>query len=168
MLELPPTPTTYLFDDIQAWRTSLVLDVWLTVFFECVPVQALWDTGSQVTIINEEWKNICFPHIATRKLTEVLDEGETLIGRAANQTDIPFSGCVELKFQLGPKRGGQAELLVPVLLSSEQGVDQPPIIGYNVIQQLVTKGMEQYPDIRDGSRFSNIRLVDLMTEYRLV
>ncbi|XDV12226.1 hypothetical protein PO909_000938 [Leuciscus waleckii] len=103
--------------------------------------------ASQVTIINEEWKNTCFPHIATRSLSELLDEGETLIGRAANQTDIPFSGWVELKFQLGPKRGAQAELLVPVLLSSEQGVGQPPIIGYNVIQQLVTKGMEQYPDI---------------------
>ncbi|CAM4327730.1 unnamed protein product [Leuciscus chuanchicus] len=103
--------------------------------------------ASQVTIINEEWKNTCFPHIATRSLSELLDEGETLIGRAANQTDIPFSGGVELKFQLGPKRGAQAELLVPVLLSSEQGVGQPPIIGYNVIQQLVTKGMEQYPDI---------------------
>lgn len=108
-------------------------------FFECVPVQALLDTGSQVTIINEEWKNICFPHIETRKLSELLDEGETLIGRAANQTDIPFSGWVELKFQLGPKRGAQAELLVPVLLSSEPGMGQPPIIGYNVIQQLVRK-----------------------------
>ncbi|XP_028973152.2 uncharacterized protein LOC114830234 isoform X1 [Esox lucius] len=116
-------------------------------FFECMPVQALWDTGSQVTIINEEWKNTCFPHIATRSLSELLDEGETLIGRAANQTDIPFSGWVELKFQLGPKRGAQAQLLVPVLLSSEQGVGQPPIIGYNVILQLVTKGMEQHSDI---------------------
>lgn len=116
-------------------------------FFEGVPVQVLWDTGSQVTIINEEWKKTCFPHIETRSLSELLDEGETLIGRAANQTDIPFSGWVELKFQLGLKRGSQAELLMSVLVSNEQGVGQPPIIGYSVIQQLVTEGMEQHPDV---------------------
>ncbi|KAK3575427.1 hypothetical protein QTP86_026498 [Hemibagrus guttatus] len=116
-------------------------------FFEGVPVQALWDTGSQVTIINDEWKNTCFPHLQTRSLSELLDEGETLIGRAANQTDIPFSGWVELKLQLGPKRGAEVELLVPVLVSNEQGVGKPPIIGYNVIQQLVAKGMEQHPDV---------------------
>lgn len=36
---------------------------------------------------------------------------------------------------------------MPVLVSHEQGVRQPPIIGYNVMQQLVTKGMEQHPDV---------------------
>lgn len=86
-----------------------------------------------MTIINEEWRKTCFPHIETRSLNELLVEGETLIGRAANQTDIPFSGWGELKFQLGPKRGSQAELLVPVLVSNEQGVGQPTNIGYNVI-----------------------------------
>ncbi|KAK3539175.1 hypothetical protein QTP86_027606 [Hemibagrus guttatus] len=62
---------------------------------------ALWDTGSQVTIINDEWKNTCFPHIQTGSLSELLDEG----------------------------------------------VGKPPIICYNVIQQLVAKGMEQHPDV---------------------
>ncbi|KAF7699160.1 hypothetical protein HF521_003902 [Silurus meridionalis] len=38
-------------------------------------------------------------------------------------------------------------LMVPVLVSNEQGVGQPPIIGYNVIQHLVSKGMEQHPDV---------------------
>ncbi|KAK3529965.1 hypothetical protein QTP86_009345 [Hemibagrus guttatus] len=60
-------------------------------------------------------------------------------GQAANQTDIPFSEWVELKLQLGPKRGAKVELLVPVLVSNVQGVA--------VIQQLVTKGMEQHPDV---------------------
>lgn len=92
-------------------------------------------------------KKTYFPHIETRNLSELLDEGEMLIGRAANQTDIPFSGWVELKFQLRPKSGPQAELLVPVLVLNEQGVGQPPIIGYKVIQQLVTEGIEQHPDV---------------------
>ena len=36
---------------------------------------------------------------------------------------------------------------MPVLVSKEQGIGQPPIIGYNVIQHLVSKGMEQHPDV---------------------
>lgn len=116
-------------------------------FFEGVPVQALWDTGSQETVVNEEWKKTCLPHITTRSLNELLEDGETLIGRAANQTDIPFSGWVELKFQLGQNREAQTELRVPVLISNEQCVGQPPIIGYNVIQQLVREGMERHPEV---------------------
>ncbi|ROL46567.1 hypothetical protein DPX16_21751 [Anabarilius grahami] len=119
----------------------------LDCFFEGVPVQALWDTGAQVSIINEEFRKTCFPHIETRSLNELLNEGKPFIVRAANQTDIPLSGWVELKFQIKPKSGSQAELLVPVLVSNEQGVGQPPIIGNNVIQQLVTEGMVQHPDV---------------------
>ncbi len=109
----------------------------------------------------------CFSHLKTRSLSELLDEGETLIGRAANQTDIPFSGWVELNLQLGPQRGAEVELLVPVLVSNEQGVGQPPIIGYNVIQQLVTKGMEQNPDvvpedIKEAFSFDHKKTVSLI------
>lgn len=116
-------------------------------FFEGVATQALWDTGSQVTIINESWRKSCLPHIRLRSMKELLDEDETLVGKAANQTPIPFAGWVELKFQLGSKGGPQPELLVPVLVSNEPGVAEPPIIGYNVIELTVMNGMEQHPDV---------------------
>lgn len=32
-------------------------------FFEGVATQALWDTGSKVTIINESWRKTNLPHI---------------------------------------------------------------------------------------------------------
>lgn len=95
-------------------------------FFEGVATQGLCDTGSQVTIINDSWRRSCFPHIRLRSLEELLSEDETLVGKAANQTPIPFAGWAELRFKLG---------------SSAAGVAQPPIIGYNVIEQLVQKGM---------------------------
>lgn len=116
-------------------------------FFEGVATQGLWDTGSQVTIINDSWRRSCFPHIRLRNLEELLSEDETLVGKAANQTPIPFAGWAELRFKLGSSAGSQPELLVPVLVSSEAGVAQPPIIGYNVIEQLVKKGMAQQPDV---------------------
>ncbi|XP_039866235.1 uncharacterized protein LOC120720578 [Simochromis diagramma] len=116
-------------------------------FFEGVETQALWDTGSQVTIINENWRKSCFPHIQLRSTSELLGEDEALVGKAANQTPIPFAGWVELKFRLGSTRDPQPELVVPVLVSKEPGVAEPPIIGYNVIEHFVKDGMEQHPDV---------------------
>lgn len=116
-------------------------------FFEGVATQALWDTGSQVTIINESWKKANLPHIRLRSIEELLGEDETLVGKAANQTPIPFAGWVQLKFKLSSKGDPKPELDVPVLVSSQPGVAEPPIIGYNVIEHLVMNGMEQHPDI---------------------
>ena len=66
--------------------------------FEGVATRALWDTGSQVTLINENWRDSYLPHTELRSLDELLDEGEALVGKAADQTIIPFAGWVELKF----------------------------------------------------------------------
>lgn len=116
-------------------------------FFDGVATRALWDTGSQVTIINESWRSSCLPHTKLRSMNELLEEDETLVGKAANQTVIPFTGWVELKFKLGSSRSPQPELHVPVLVSNEPGVAEPPIIGYNVIEHMVMNGMEQHPKI---------------------
>ncbi len=115
--------------------------------FEGVATQALWDTGLQVTIVNNRWRKSCLPHIQLRSLDELLSEDETLVGKAANQTVIPFTGWAEMKFKLGSNRGPQPELLVPVLVSNEPGVAEPPIIGYNVIEHLVMHGMKQHPEV---------------------
>ncbi|KAJ8349360.1 hypothetical protein SKAU_G00244900 [Synaphobranchus kaupii] len=101
----------------------------------------------QVTIINENWRKSCLPHIRLQSTDELLGEDAMLVGKAVNQTPIPFAGWVELKFKLGSKRGPQPELLVPVLVSNEPGVAEPPIIGYNVIERLVMNGMEQQPEV---------------------
>ncbi|TWW52959.1 hypothetical protein D4764_0155110 [Takifugu flavidus] len=116
-------------------------------FFDGVATTALWDTGSQVTIINESWRRSCLSHTTLRSMDELLEENETLVGRAANQTPIPFAGWVELTFELGSNRGPQPELHVPVLVSNEPGVAEPPIIVYNVIELIVKNGMEQHPEV---------------------
>jgi hypothetical protein len=36
-------------------------------------VQALWDSGSQVTIIDELWKEVHLPHTRLRDISEILD-----------------------------------------------------------------------------------------------
>lgn len=70
-------------------------------YLDGVPTQVLWDTGSQVCLINEKWRKEHLPHTKVRDTEEILGPG-TLTGKAVNQTDIPFSGWIEVKFQLEP------------------------------------------------------------------
>lgn len=109
-----------------------------------IATQALWDTGSQVCLINEEWRKKHLPGTKIRAVEDILGPG-TLTGKAVNQTDIPFAGWIELKFQLGIESRSQPEFRVPVLVSCEPGVAEEPIIGYNVIEALVNLDMEVAP-----------------------
>ncbi|KAL0152983.1 hypothetical protein M9458_051712 [Cirrhinus mrigala] len=98
-------------------------------FFDGVATQALWDTGSQVCLMNENLK-------------EILGPG-SLTGRAVNQTVIPFESWVEVTSKLGTDKATPLELEVPVLVSADDGVAEEPIIGYNVIEYLLNHGVEQ-------------------------
>lgn len=104
-----------------------------------VATKALWDTGSQICLINEEWRVSHLPHTTVHSMEEILGGG-TLVGKAINQTPIPFIGWVEVKFQLGEEEASQPELLVPMLVSHDPGVAEEPIVGYNVIKQLLKIG----------------------------
>ena len=95
---------------------------------DAVPVEALWDTGAQACVINEEWRKRNLPHHTVRPLDELLGS-EQLIGVAVNQTQIPFLGWVEVRFRLGRDSALQEPLLVPILVSSDPNVAEQPIIG---------------------------------------
>lgn len=103
--------------------------------------KALWDTGSQVSLISEKWILKNTPHSAVRSLSEIIGP-EILDGRAVNKTPIPFSGWVELKFRLPSVSPTQLELIVPVLVAKDEEVGEEPIIGYNVIDHLLEMGIE--------------------------
>ncbi|XP_019221791.1 uncharacterized protein LOC109204700 [Oreochromis niloticus] len=113
----------------------------ITCLLEGVKTTALWDTGSQVCLINEKWRQQNIPHLKVRSLTEIIGPG-ILDGRAVNQTPIPFSGWVEIKFGLPTEEAAQLELLVPVLVAQEDGVAEEPIIGFNVIEHMLERGIE--------------------------
>lgn len=95
----------------------------------------------QVCLINEKWRYQHLPHTIVRSISEILGS-DTLDGRAVNQTPIPFSGWVEIKFRLPTKEATQLELLVPVLVAYEDGVAEEPIIGFTVIEDLLERGIE--------------------------
>ena len=92
---------------------------------------ALWDTGSMITLVDRIWLKEHFPDEEVIPVEEFL-EGENLRIRAANKTLIPFDGVVVLRFTLGE---GHEGFWVPVLVSRDPITE--PIVGYNVIEHLV-------------------------------
>lgn len=53
-------------------------------FIQGQSVQALWDSGSQVTIIAEQWKETHLSDARLRYITEILDITQTFYIQAAN------------------------------------------------------------------------------------
>ena len=87
--------------------------------------EALWDTGSQVSLLSLDW-------LKSRNVDYKLEPIAKVIGRdldveGVGGHKIPYIGCVSLQFQMGKMNS----LQVPFLVTKEQIYE--PIIGYNVI-----------------------------------
>ncbi|KAK7880554.1 hypothetical protein WMY93_032813 [Mugilogobius chulae] len=98
--------------------------------------KVLWDTGSQVSIIGAEWKQNHLPDVAVRPVAELLGEGGLDLS-AANGTQIPYQGWIEVEFTLSSNAvAGMSErsVVVPILIASTEL--ERPIIGFNVIEEL--------------------------------
>lgn len=92
--------------------------------------EALWDTGAQVSIVSQEFLARHTPGANIREVSELLEVNLNLT--TANGSQLPYMGWVELDFKLSPE---SSRLSVPFLVSnSAVGI---PIIGYNVIQQVL-------------------------------
>ena len=85
--------------------------------FNGKPVKALWDTGSQVSVISEVfvWQN--FPEVQVRDISELLQTDLKLT--AANGSDIPYHGWAEINFQVTPH---SPVLTVPFLVRQETSI----------------------------------------------
>ncbi|KAK2555796.1 hypothetical protein P5673_022405 [Acropora cervicornis] len=92
-------------------------------------VEVLWDTGAQVSITSNEFlKN--FPGVIVKDILELLDTKLNLM--AANSSEMPYIGLVELNFRLS---SCNPDLKVPFLVT-EQCLDSP-LIGFNVIEEII-------------------------------
>ena len=104
--------------------------------------EMLWDTGAQVSIISVELFQRHIGQMAIKQLSELLDTNLNLT--AVNGTKVPW---VEVRERLTPpcSDSGHEELLVPFLVTSEK-LDCP-ILGYNVIEELVNQDQNPSPTI---------------------
>ena len=117
-----------------------------------VPLEALSDTGAQVSIVSKSWLEEYLPSSKLRNIEELLGEDvglnsklkniQELLGedvrlnlRTANGGTIPFEGWVEVQFQLSSDTESSSSLTVPFLIARDEL--ETPIIGYNVIEEVV-------------------------------
>lgn len=100
-------------------------------------LQALWDSGSQVSIIDEKWKKDYLPHTELRDVADIMDTSELTL-TAANGTNMPYLGWVETTFQLVSGTEQTEKLTIPMLVMKGFQLTCP-IIGYNVIEYIVNK-----------------------------
>ena len=121
--------------------------------------EILWDTGAQVSIISASFIKRNFPSVLVRDVRELLD-GD-LTATAANGSNIPYKGWVELDLQIGDS---EQVLSVPFLVASEEM--ELPLIGFNAIEHLIKVRNLQGDDMATALIGVNVRnataLVDLV------
>ena len=96
----------------------------------------LWDTGSMISMVDRKWVRKHFPNATIYSVSEFLER--ELYVKAANSTAIRFDGVLLIEFSLS---GGEADFWVPVLVASDEMPE--PILGYNVMEDLVFTGDEE-------------------------
>ena len=109
------------------------------------PLEMLWDTGAQVSIISEYVVNSQFPSIQLRDIQELLGTDHNIDLQAANGTKIPYLGWVELDLKL-IEQG--TDVRVPFLVTREKL--ELPIIGYNVIELIVNGNHNTEESLAEG------------------
>ena len=126
-----------------------------------VNCDALWDTGSMVSLLSFDWFRERFPDEAILSVSEFL-EGDNLHLCAANNTNVQVEGVAILEFSMGDN----FKVPVPFLLTKD--CLKNPIIGYNVIEHLVScdKNLElpalmkkSFPVVSDKTAKSVVNLI---------
>ena len=109
-------------------------------YLEDKPTEVLWDTGAQLSIVSEDFLQSLLPTVQIRDIKQLLGTDGSISLQAANGTDIPYCGWVEIGVRLTNEN--ETEIRVPFLVTKEN-IEQP-IIGFNVIELMVknTEGNE--------------------------
>ncbi|MCG8431316.1 MAG: reverse transcriptase family protein, partial [Candidatus Omnitrophica bacterium] len=99
--------------------------------------EVLWDTGAQVCLVSTDWVGHRCLGGELRDLQELFEE--EFVIRAADGQPMPFIGWVPVSVATLLPSGSKCEPLDVPLLVTEIPLDRP-IIGYNVISELVKLG----------------------------
>ena len=98
-------------------------------------VEALWDTGAQVSLVDKDWLADSYPDAEVDSLETFL-KGDNLHLFSANSRKISVCGVATLNVEIAG-----FPVQVPFIVSDDP-VSQP-IIGYNVIKHLVFEGGDE-------------------------
>ena len=98
--------------------------------------QALWDTGSMISLVDELFLKQYFPIKVIYSVNNFVSENLNL--KAANNTDDPVKGVVIMNFCME-----SCEFVVPFLATKE--VLANPVLGFNVIAYMISKATNAIP-----------------------
>ena len=103
----------------------------VNVYLENQKIQALWDTGAMVSVLNEEYLQKHFPNAKVSSIDDFTGSGSLKL-TAANQSIVSVKGVVILNFGV---EQNENIFEIPFLITSEDISN--PIIGYNTIEHLI-------------------------------
>ena len=92
--------------------------------------QGLWDTGSMVSLVSQKWLNRHHPNIVIKSINQFIGDHSQININAANGSSLNYVGVAELEFS-----SNSITFVIPFIVT--QCHLDLPIIGYNVIEQLV-------------------------------
>ena len=103
------------------------------LYMNVKPVDILWDTEANISIIGKEYVNDLFPNVVIKNLHDILSDADKLQVRWDNQEILPHGGYVELEVLLDNDTPAN-EILVPFLITPERL--HIPILGTNAIEHI--------------------------------
>lgn len=115
-------------------------------------VQMLLDSGAQVSMVGKTWVEQTLPNSKIQPLESLLLDLLLKI-TAANGTVVPFEGWIEALLEIKSQKHGAVGIHVPTLVS--KSVVTSPLIGFNVIEEIIMEKDEQP---------NSVRLLDLLAE----
>ncbi len=98
-------------------------------------VNALLDTGAQVSMIDKSWKEKYLPDAPIRPLSEIFDEREELEVHAVNGDILPFDGWVLIAVSFRGNGVLSQSIMVPFLICSIPLAQ--PLLGFNVLEEVI-------------------------------
>lgn len=98
-------------------------------------VNALLDTGAQVSMIDKSWKEKYLPNTPIRPLSEIFDEREELEVHAVNGEVLPFDGWVLIAVSFSGNGALSQSIMVPFLICSIPLAQ--PLLGFNVLEEVI-------------------------------
>ena len=107
----------------------------LKCFIGGYPATVLFDSGSQVSIIDQQWTNTHIPNYIVRPLSELLEE--ELGVYAITGHAIPYIGWVELTVNLAGNEDPNLTIQAPFLVS--QLPLPQPLLGANVPEEIIRR-----------------------------
>lgn len=99
-------------------------------------VTALFDTGAQVSLIDQTWRQKYVPNQEVHPLSELMGECDLKLLAATGEV-IPYDGWIEVIVNLPGNDNPNHSIKVPFLVSCNELLR--PLLGFNVIQEIILR-----------------------------